>query len=152
MSVVVSGPNGQGQVVAYTAPQGRAVTIETLTFTITADGTAGIHRARVQFVPTSGVTTATLDDLNDSGPAQTTVYTYGLGLNASACTTATGWAVTDALPWTNLDGSGTLVVTAIDDSGAEISGDVITDVYLQVNDAGQSEGAAPFPFLVPQAA
>jgi hypothetical protein len=153
MSVVVSGPNGSGSVTAYTAPQGRDVVIETLTFTIVADGTAGIHRARVQFVPTTGATTATMDDLNTSGPSQTTTYTYGLGLNASACTTATGWAVTDALPWTDLRGSGKIVVTAINDSGVAISGDAISNVFLQVRDDGASDqDNTPMPLLVPQAA
>src|SRR5947207_13504825 len=115
MSVGVSGPDGAGFVTAYTAPKGRDVTIETLTRTVVADGTAGSHGVRVQFVPTTGVATTTLDDLNVSAPGQTTTYTYGLGLNASACTTASGWAVTDALPWTNLGGSGTLTITTITD-------------------------------------
>jgi hypothetical protein len=153
MSVTVRGPDGSGQVEAYEVPGGRTVTVQTLAFTVTADGTAGVHRVRVRYVSNGGVRIASLDDLNESAAGFVTTYTYGLGLNASACTTVTGLAVTDALPWTELDNGATVQITAIDDNGNEIAGDSITAVVLQVSDPG-AEGAdnAPMPFLVPQAA
>lgn len=134
MSTTVYGPAGSGSLTAYTAPSGRSVTVETLAFTVAADSTAGIHRVRVAFVDDAGNVIGTFDDQNDSGASQTTLYTYGLGLNASACTTATGWAVTDALPWTQIKDGGTVTVTAINDNGVEITGDAISAVVLQVND------------------
>lgn len=156
MSSTVYGPDGSGSITAYTAPQGRTVTIETITFTVAADNTAGTHRVRLTYVDDTGKAIATLDDLNVSAATQTTIYTYGLGLNASACTTATGWAVTDALPWTQIKDGNTVVVETINDSGVEITGDAISAVVLQVKDpAAEGSGVddgAPSPFLVPQAA
>lgn len=152
MSITVYGPNGSGSVVAYTAPSGRSVQIQTLSFTIVADGTAGIHRARVHFEDNSGRSIGPFDDLNDSASGQTTTYTYGLGLNASACTTASGWAVTDALPWTEIFDGYTVVVTAINDAGVEIAGDSISGVVLQVADEGAAgTDNTPMPLLVPSA-
>lgn len=156
MSTTVYGPSGSGSVTAYTVPAGRSVTLETLAFTVAADGTAGTHRVRVKFVDDAGNVIATLDDQNDSAASQTTTYTYGLFLNASACTTATGWAVTDALPGTQIKDGGTVTITTINDNGVEISGDAISAVVLQVSDpqADAAAGAdnAPSPYLVPQAA
>lgn len=134
MSVTVYGPNGVGQVTAYTSPSGRTVTVQTLRFKVVADATAGIHRVRVSYIDTAGNTIATLDDLNTSAATQTTLYTYGLGLNASACATASGWAVTDALPWTELSDEAYVTVEAITDGGVELAGDAISQVVLQVSD------------------
>jgi hypothetical protein len=134
MSITVYGPKGSGALTAYTAPNSRDVTLETLTFTVLADGTAGTHRVRVKYLDDAGNTFAVLDDLNVSASGQTTIYTYGLFLNASACTTADGWAVTDALPGTQLRASSSVTITAITDGGVEISGDTISAVVLQVND------------------
>ena|SRR5690348_15942362 len=153
MSVTVRGPDGSGQLDAYTVPGGRTVTVQTLAFTVTADGTAGVHRVRVRYISSGDVRIATLDDLNESAAGFVTTYTYGLGLNASACTTVTGLAVTDALPWTEISDGASVQITTIDDNGNEIAGDSITAVVLQVNDPG-AEGAdnTPMPLLVPQAA
>lgn len=134
MSVTVYGPTGSGLITAYTAPKGRTVTVETLTFTVAAGVAAGTHRVRVQMVDTAGQPIATLDDLNTSAASQTTIYTYGLGLNASACATANGWAVTDALPFTQISDEAYVTVEAITDNGVEISGDAISAVVLQVDD------------------
>lgn len=134
MSVTVYAAGGSGSITAYTAPNNRDVTLETLTFTVLADGTAGTHRVRVKYLDDAGNTFAVLDDLNVSASGQTTIYTYGLFLNASACTTADGWAVTDALPGTQLRASSSVTITAITDGGVEISGDTISNVVLQVND------------------
>lgn len=144
MSQTVYSTGGQGFATIYTAPSGRNTGIETLTFTVTADATAGIHRVRVRFVDNAGNIVGTFDDQNDSGPSQTTIYTYGLGLNASACTTATGWAVTDALPWTQLGSGYTVTVETINDNGVQVAGDTIEAVVLQV-DSPQAQSFALEP-------
>jgi len=133
VSVTVRGPDGSGQLDAYEVPGGWTVTVQTLAFTVTADGTAGVHRVRVRYISSGDVRVATLDDLNESGPGLTTTYTYGLGLNASACTTVDGLAVTDALPWTELSDGAVVRITTIDDNGNEITGDTITAVVLQID-------------------
>lgn len=134
MSVTVYGPNGAGTTVAYTAPQGRAVTVETLAFTVDTDGTAGVHSVVVRFIDDASKRIVRLDDLNQAGPSQTNTYTYGLGLNASACTLPDGIAATDALPWTQIKDGATVTITAVDGTGTELTGDSIYGVVLQVND------------------
>lgn len=151
MSVTVYGPNGLGSITAYTSPQGRTVTVQTLSFQVVADATAGIHRVRVKYIDTAGNTIVTLDDLNESGANLTTLYSYGLGLNASACTTVTGLAVTDALPWTEIADAAYVTVEAIDNNGTELTGDAISQVVLQVSDA-QAEALSLQPvFEMPAA-
>jgi len=133
MSVIVQGHPGAGLTTVYNAPSNEAVVVETLKFQIDTDGTAGIHRVRIRLVDPVLDSFATLDDLNDGGASQTNFYTYGLGLNASACTMATGWAVTDALPWTEMSEGGSLTIMPMDDSGVVISGDQISNVVLKVS-------------------
>lgn len=152
MSVGVYGPNGLGTTIAYTVPKGRMVTVQTLAFTVLADGTAGVHRVRVRYIDDAGSRVVALDDLNESAPGLTTHYSYGLGLNASACTTVDGLAVTDALPWTQIKDGAYIRITAIDDNGAQISGDAISAIVLQIEDLGADAGPdnAPMPLLVPE--
>jgi len=153
MSVTAYGPNGKGQIVAYTVPGGQTVTVQTLAFTVTADGTAGTHRVRVSYVDDAENRIVALDDLNESSPGFVTTYSYGLGLNASACTTVTGLAVTDALPWTGISDGAYVQITTIDDNGNEINGDSISAVVLQLDDPGAAgSGSDVMPYLVPQAA
>lgn len=133
MSRVVYGNVGSGSVNVYAAPAFTDVVLENLTFTITAVGAGGIHRARLQLTDNAGTPFGTYDDLNVSAGGQLTIYTYGLGLNASACTAATGWAVTDALPWTDIPAGGSVIVTAITDNGVTIGGDAIGAVVLKVS-------------------
>ena len=134
MSVTVRGNTGSGFVEVYDAPQDRDVTIQTLKFQVDTDGTAGVHAVRVRLVaPTVGAF-ATLDDLNVGGPGERHYYTFGIGLNASACTISGGMAVTDALPWTQLPSGGSITVTATDGGDNEIVGDAISNVVLQVGD------------------
>lgn len=151
MSVTVRGNEGSGETTVYNSPNDRAVTIQTLKFQIDTDGTAGTHTVRVRFVePTIGAIFP-LDDLNIGGPLQTNYYTYGLGLNASACTVANGMAVTDALPWTELAPGSTITVTPTNGGDTVISGDAISNVVLKVDDGGGAgdDSAVPSPLLVP---
>lgn len=145
MSTPVSGEAGSGQVVAYTLGQGEAATLETISFVVATDGTAGVHSVRLSLVlPTIG-TVAQLDDLNEAGPSQTNHYTYGLGLNGSACTLPTGISVTDALPWTELQPGAEIILEAINAAGVEIAGDTFSDVLLQF--AGSAIAPAPVTLL-----
>jgi hypothetical protein len=148
------GAFGYGSVLAYTVPRGYVLRLELLTFTVTTDATAGIHKARVLFTDTAlAAVTARLRDLNEGGPTMTLNYTYGIGLAASACTAATGWDMTDALPDTVLAPQTTVTVTALDDSGATIAGDAITGVVLYgdlVAEPAAANGVDdPLPPLLP---
>lgn len=140
MSRQAAGEGGSGSVVVYTFAAGETAMLETLSLTVATDGTAGTHAIRVILdIPTVGEVFRG-DDLNIGAPNQTNHYTYGLGLNASACTLPDGIGVTDALPWTELPPGSTVTVEAINGTGAEIGGDVISAVLLQLSDA-----AAPAP-------
>jgi hypothetical protein len=134
MSTTVRGNEGSGETTVYNSPQSRPVTIQSLKFQVDTDGTAGTHAVRVRFVePTIGAVVA-LDDLNVGGPSETHYYTYGLGLNASACTIADGMAVTDALPWIELVAGSHITVTPTDGTDTVISGDAISNVSLKISD------------------
>jgi hypothetical protein len=131
MAEALPGQNGSGSVTAYTVPMGYVLRLELLRFTLTTDATAGIHKARVAIRDVrSGYVTATLRDLNEGGALQTLVYTYGIGLSGSACVTATGWEMTDALPDTVLAPQTTITLTAVTDASATIAGDVFSSVVL----------------------
>ena len=141
MSRQVAGEGGSGSVTVYTFAAGETAMVESLSFTVATDGTAGTHAIRVKLdIPTVGVVLRG-DDLNIGGPGQTNFYTYALGLNASACTLPDGLAATDALPWTELPPGSTVTVEAINATGVEIAGDAISNVLLQLSDAA----AAPPP-------
>jgi len=149
MSRQVSGEGGSGAVVTYTLAPGESDQLETLSFTVNTDGTAGVHSVRLVItMPTVGVI-ARLDDLNQAGPSQENFYTYGLGLNASACTLPAGLAVTDALPQTELLAGTTIELIAIDAAGAEIAGDTLSDVLMQFAGAGVSSvDSHPLPLTL----
>jgi hypothetical protein len=153
MSTTVRGSSGSGETVVWTSPAERSVMVQSLKFQVNTNGTAGTHAVRVRFVePTIGAVVA-LDDLNVGGPSETHYYTYGLGLNASACTIAGGMAVTDALPWIELAPLTEIVVTPTDGTDTVISGDAISNVALKISDAA-AEGSdnTPMPLLVPEMA
>jgi hypothetical protein len=154
LSVQVSGNGGVGQTTVYTFAQGQTSMIETLSFTIVTAAIAGNHMVRVTLsMPTVGVI-ARLDDLNLSSPGQTNFYTYGVGLNAAACTLPAGLAVTDALPWTDLLPGSQVIITPISDTGVTLA-DTISDVLLQLaQDTAQAPvDTAPLPLsLLPAAA
>jgi hypothetical protein len=134
MSVTVKGRQGSGLTTVYNSPQSRPVTIQSLKFQVDTNATAGVHTVRVRFVePTIGAV-VTLDDLNAGGPNQTNYYTFGLGLNASACTITTGMAVTDALPWIELVAGSSITISPTDGTDTVIAGDAISNVVLKVSD------------------
>jgi hypothetical protein len=125
------GAAGTGSVVVYTVPRAYILRLELLTFTLTTDATAGVHKARVVFTDTAlAAVTARLRDLNEGGPSQTLNYTYGIGLAASACVAVTGWDMTDALPDTVLAPQTTITVTPVNDAGTTIAGDALSGVVL----------------------
>lgn len=151
MSTPVSGGGGSGSVVAYTLSQGERAVIETLCFEVATNATAGTHAVQVDLViPTVG-TVASLMDLNIGGPGQVNFYSYGVGLNASACTITTGMAVTDALPEVELPPGSEVQITAVNGAGVEIAGDQILNVLLMLSSNGQGNLNNPIQdiFLMP---
>lgn len=131
MGEAFAGQGGSGSVVVYAVPSGFTLALEMLRFVVTTDATAGIHKARVRFYDSSlNQWTATLRDLNEGGPNETLTYTYGMGLNASACVTVNGWEMTDALPFTTLAPNTDIVVNMVNDNGGSLNGDVIDPVTL----------------------
>jgi hypothetical protein len=149
MAEAFSGANVAGSGVAYIVPRAYVLRLELLTFTLTTDATAGIHKARVLLTDAAlGATTARLRDLNEGGASQTLRYTFGIGLNGSACVTATGWEMTDALPDTVLAPQTTITLTAVTDAGATIAGDVFSSVVLYGDLVG-TVADDPVPALVP---
>jgi hypothetical protein len=125
------GAAGTGSVVVYIVPRGYILRLELLTFTLTTDATAGVHKARVVFTDTAlAAVTARLRDLNEGGPSMTLNYTYGIGLAASACVAVSGWDMTDALPDTVLAPQTTITVTPVNDAGTTIAGDALSGVVL----------------------
>lgn len=156
MAHATRGVNVTGSGTTYTAPKLAPYRLELLTFLLTCDGTAGIHKARVSFVdPNIGTTTAYLRDLNEGGPSEVLRYTFGMGLNGSACVAVSGWEITAALPLTVLEPETAIVLTAVNDAGATISGDVFSAVVLfgsLLEATGSGEHASPMPLLVPVAA
>jgi hypothetical protein len=151
VSTTVRGSEGSGLTTVYSSPQSRPVTVQSLKFQVDTDGTAGVHTVRVRFVePTIG-SVITLDDLNAGGPGETHYYTFGLGLNASACTITDGMAVTDALPWVELEAGSHITVTPTDGGDTEIAGDAISNVSLKIDDGGDAGANEAQPLLVPTA-
>jgi hypothetical protein len=131
MGAAIRGASGTGSVNVYTVPRDHEFRLELLTFALVTDATAGVHKALVIFTDsTIDQTTALLRDLNEGGPSMTLTYTFGIGLNGSACVAVTGWNMTDALPDTLLAPETVITVAAVNDAGATIAGDSITNVTL----------------------
>lgn len=147
------GESGDGQVITYTVPRGYFLRLEMLYFELQCDGTAGIHKARVTFLDSAlNLRTAVLRDLNEGGASEFLTYTYGIGLNASACVTVDGWELTDALPNTVLAPETQVWIGSVDDSGSVIGGDNISGVTLfgdLFNAAGPIKDEPLLPGLLP---
>jgi hypothetical protein len=80
---------------------------------------------------------------------QTLTYTFGIGLNGSACVAVTGWQMTDALPDTILAPETVITVSAVNDSGASMVGDQIAGVTLFGELTDVVGATAPLVDLVP---
>lgn len=151
MGEAFRGASGSGSYVAYTVPRDQLLRLELVTFTLTTDATAGIHKARVTLGDAVLGPAARLRDLNEGGPSQTLNYTYGIGLAASACVAVSGWDMTDALPDTVLAPQTTVTLTAVDDAGTTIAGDAFAGVVLygELVSVLGSEAESPLPPLMP---
>lgn len=152
MSEAIRGSTGTGTVLAYEVPRGYRLALEMLYFKVVCGAAAGIHKARVTFLDKAlDTTTARMRDLNEGGANETLYYTYGLGLNASACVTVDGWEMTDALPYTELSPDTEIHVAMIDDNGNVIAGDTIDPVTLvgTLVNAGTGSEVTLLPGLLP---
>lgn len=131
MGEAFAGNAGSGSVLVYQVPRDHFLRLELLTFVVTCDATAGIHKAKVTLFDTSlSETIAVLRDLNEGGATEVLTYTYGIGLNASACVSVSGWEMTDALPETDLAPGTMITVAMVNDSGTTLTGDAIGAVVL----------------------
>lgn len=151
MSQAFTGTTGSGSVDTFTTPLGSTFVLEGVCFTVTTDGSAGIHKARVTLTdPASHTAVFVLRDLNEGGPSETLVYTYGIGLNSSACVTVTGWEMTNPLPQTELYPGTVVNVAMVDDNGGARSGDAISRVTLYGQPiVAASVATVPLPLLSP---
>lgn len=131
MARAIRGAAGSGSVTVYTVPRDHELYLMMLRFVLTCDGTAGIHKARVRMTDAQiGQEVGRFRDLNEGGASEVLTYTYGIGLNASACVTVTGWDLTDALPNASLDPQTAIIIESVNDAGSTISGDAISGVVL----------------------
>jgi hypothetical protein len=151
MGAAIRGASGAGSVNVYTVPRDHEFRLELLTFALITGATAGVHKALVTFTDSQiDQVTAELRDLNEGGPAMTLAYTYGIGLNGSACVAVTGWQMTDALPDTLLAPETVITISAVNDAASVIAGDTITgvtlfgDLYEYVVRSAVAPGANPF--------
>jgi hypothetical protein len=150
MGQAIRGAAGSGTVDVYTVPRDHEFRLELLTFALITDATAGVHKALVTFTDSQiDQTTALLRDLNEGGPLQTLTYTFGIGLNGSACVAVTGWNMTDALPDTILAPETVVTISAVNDAGATIVADVITNATLFGELLGTVETPAQQIDLIP---
>lgn len=131
MAVPIRGATGAGSVLVYTVPRDHSIRLELLTFTLTTDGTAGVHSAAVYIYDTSlGAFTARIWDWNEGGASMTLYYTYGIGLRPFNCTVTTGMMIPNNLPDTILNPDTQVTVAAVNTAGVTIPGDTITAVTL----------------------
>jgi hypothetical protein len=155
MGAAIRGASGTGSVNVYTVPRDHEFRLELLTFALITGATAGVHKALVTFTDSQiDQVTAELRDLNEGGPSMTLAYTYGIGLNGSACVAVTGWQMTDALPDTLLAPETVITISAVNDAASVISGDTITAVTLfgELDDfvARQVVAGGANPFDIPE--
>jgi len=145
VSQAFAGQSGSGSVLVYTVPDDHALRLELLTFTLTCDGTAGVHSAEVQLYDAAlAQITARLWDWNEGGPSMTLYYTYGIGLRPFNCTVTTGMMIPCHLPDTILAPASKITVLAVNAAGTTISGDAISSVVLfgtLIDVTGQGEAA-----------
>jgi hypothetical protein len=131
MGQAYNGAFGTGSVLVYTVPRDHSLRLEMLTFTLTTGVAAGVHSAAVTFTDVNlNAVTARLWDWNEGGPGMTLFYTYGIGLKPFNCTVTTGMMIQDALPDTVLAPGTQITVSAVDTTGATITGDTINGVVL----------------------
>jgi hypothetical protein len=151
MGAAIRGASGAGSVNVYMVPRDHEFRLELLTFVLATGATAGVHKALVTFTDSQiDQVTAELRDLNEGGPSMTLAYTYGIGLNGSACVAVNGWQMTDALPDTLLAPETIITISAVNDAASVIAGDTITavtlfgDLYDLVARRTVASGANPF--------
>jgi hypothetical protein len=150
MGQAIRGAAGTTSVDVYTVPRDHELRLELLTFALITSATAGVHKALVTFTDQQiDFETALLRDLNEGGPMQTLTYTFGIGLNGSACVAVSGWQMTDALPDTILAPETVITVSAVNDSGASMVGDQIAGVTLFGELTDVVGATAPLVDLVP---
>jgi hypothetical protein len=131
MSDAFRGTAGSGSVLVYLTPRDHMLRLELLTFTLTTDGTAGVHAPVVILTDSSiNQVTARIWDWNEAGPSMTLYYTFGIGLRPFNCTVTTGMMIPNNLPDTILAPETQITVASVNAAGATITGDAISAVTL----------------------
>ncbi len=150
MSEAFAGAFGTGQTLVYSVPRDHSLRLELLTFTLTTDGTAGVHSALVTFTDTTlNAITARLWDWNEGGPTSSLFYTYGIGLKPFNCTVTTGMMIQDALPDTILAPDTQIRVAGVNGSATVIAGDAVSNVVLYGSFVDEVAASAPLPDVLP---
>ena len=135
-----------GTGVVYTVGQSERLTLETITFVLTADATAIGRNPQVVFADPDGNRFATVPDWNDLPASGVGTYTFGLGLTASCGTGLTGQVVQNDLPWTVLEPGYSVILESLRvDTFAVVPGDTFTQVFLY----GVSASTIATPDVVP---
>lgn len=130
MAVAYSGDNGATPLTVYTTPAEGEFALDSITFFLHCGGTAAEHHARVTYIDASGEIVGVLKDWNVAPDGATIRYTFGIGLISSACTVVDGETVEHDLTNTVLDSNTQIVLSSVDESGTDISGDSISACFL----------------------
>lgn len=158
MPEAVAGTPVTGSGIVYTVPRDHRLRLETLTFTLTCSGAAGVHQPKVSIYDTTlNAYTARLTDWNEAPASAVIYYTFAIGLRPFNCTLTTGMGVQHDLPDTILEPDTLVYVASVDDTGATWGSDTITSVVLygtffDTVSATTASAEAPGPLLVPVAA
>lgn len=149
MAVAYRGDNGATPLTVYTTPAAGEFALDSITFFLHCDGTATGHHPRVTYRDASSEIVGVLKDWNVAPDGATIRYTFAIGLISSACTVVDGETVEHDLTNTILDANTDIIVSSVDESGTDISGDRISDCFLYGTQivATSSKSAEPIYFM-----
>jgi hypothetical protein len=150
MARAITVGDGLGQVLVYTLSASERLTIDTCTFTLITDGTAGSHSPEILLADQAGNLIARIPDWNDAAANGTYTYTFGRGLTPFCGIVNSGGSVQNDLPFTLLEPGGTIALQSVDGTGSVVAGDALTMIVLWVEDLGSvAGGPIPAPQLLP---
>jgi hypothetical protein len=145
----IAGHAGTGSVTAYTLASAEAFTLDTITFVVTTDATAGVHTVEVSAFSPEGLLIFRIPDWNDLAGSSTVTYTFGRGLTPFCGIVGSGGSVQNDLPFTELAPECSIVLRCVDSAGAVIGGDSFANVVLWASDA--TDAPDVIPLLTPLA-
>lgn len=134
MSYAINGQGGTGEVTTYTLAQSEELVLETITWTLATSVTTGRRTPEVRLLTANGQLIARIPDWNDLFESMTVTYTFGIGLTPFCGSINSGGCVQNDLPFASLEPGASIVLVAVDDTGAPFASDTISDVTLWVAD------------------